>query len=125
MTKTILVVEDRPDTRNTLELLFKKLGYVILSAQDGEKALKMIETHPRINLVITDIKMPKMRGIELLKIIRSKKKYDKVKVILITALRIGSDELSELKKIGANEVILKPFDIDDLKKEVEKQIGKS
>ena len=117
----ILVVEDRPDTRNMIVFALKKAGYPTLEANDGEQALKIIN-EKNVDVVISDILMPKIDGKELLKAIRSDKNNDKVKVIMLTASKVSDEEQKEYLKMGANGFLLKPIQIAELRAELKKHI---
>jgi putative nucleotidyltransferase with HDIG domain len=108
--KNIMIVDDEPDLLDLLVDLFSDKHQVV-QATDGQQALEMF-TAGRYDLVISDIRMPKMSGVELLKAIKSK---GATPVILMT----GFSELLETQSaydLGADEFISKPFKPDDLVK---------
>ncbi len=109
----ILVVDDDLPTCDFIRTFLIKKGYAVEIATDGETALKIIkEKTPHIMLL--DIKMPGVSGIEVLR--RSKEIQPKLKVIMITAVR--DENMMELaKEYGATEYLTKPFDLDYLEKE--------
>lgn len=116
----ILIVDDDESIRDMLSIVLKDENYNVLTAEDGGKALIHLK-NSKINLVISDIKMPDMNGIELLNII--KKKKEKIPVIMITGHASTNDAI-EAMKIGAEQYITKPFNIDELKMVIEKVIYK-
>ena len=97
----ILVVDDDPDMRAVMSELIRELGYSVANAADGEAALRRL-IHP-FDLVITDLRMPRMGGMELLKEIATRR-ID-VPVIVVTAF--GSAETAI--KAGARDFLAKPF----------------
>lgn len=111
MNKTILIADDEKNMLWALERALKKEGYNVVSANDGQKALEIFkETMP--SLVLLDLKMPKMDGLETLKKIRESN--SNTPVIMITAHGTTKSAV-EAMKMGALDYISKPFDIDELK----------
>ena len=112
MTKNILVIDDDVLVLNSLEKLFKKEGYAVIAASSGKEALEKIEESD-FDLVIVDIRMPELDGIEAvrnIKRIRKTKNKPDIPVIFITGYAdIEANERA--KKIG--EVVLKPFDLEE------------
>ncbi len=110
----ILVVDDDVMVRNFLERFLSKKSYQVDTAENGNQAIEIIKKE-RPHLVLLDIKMPAMNGIDVLKEI---KKIDpSVGVIMITALQ--EEEIAqEAMRLGADDYICKPFDIDYLENSV-------
>lgn len=115
---TILVVDDEVDIREVLEIALMDMGHQVLLAPDGKKALELFEDqHPSI--VITDIKMPVMGGIELLK--QVKRRSPDTQVIMITGH--GDMDLTiDSLKFGATDFITKPVNVDILELAVTKAV---
>jgi DNA-binding NtrC family response regulator len=112
----ILIAEDEENILNLLERLLKKNGYVTYVANNGKKALEIAKSK-EIDIVITDIRMPEMDGITLIKEI---KKMDPcIEVIVMTAFA-SVDTAIEAVRIGARDYIRKPFDIDEVINAIEK-----
>jgi two-component system response regulator PilR (NtrC family) len=101
----ILVVDDEEMLRNLLVKILVKEGYDVDTAENGEEALDKLSQAP-YDLLISDIKMPKMNGFELLKNVRSK--YPLVGVIIMTAYG-DSYSVKDALLLGADEYITKPF----------------
>lgn len=114
--KRILIVDDEENVRQLLEKVLKKEGYLIDTANNGDSALDKIEKS-NVDIVITDINMPEMDGIELLKQIV--KLGQGIKVILITAFAT-LDTAVEALRFGACDYITKPFDLDEILLSVKK-----
>lgn len=112
--KTILVIDDAEEVRKILRF-YLETKYKILEAANGEKGLAMIfEKHP--DLVILDINMPKMTGIELYAKITSEKGRPFVPVIVLTV----REELGKLfKDLNVDGFITKPFDVEDVLREID------
>jgi DNA-binding NtrC family response regulator len=105
MSPRLLIVDDEPDIRNSLKRRFILNGYGVDTADGGESALAMLEQSP-YQIVISDIKMPGMDGIELLRRIRSE--YPMTRVIMMTGFVTLENGLSCLRH-GADTCIFKPF----------------
>ncbi|HEV3020622.1 MAG TPA: sigma-54 dependent transcriptional regulator [Burkholderiaceae bacterium] len=106
----VLVVDDEPHMRRVLEIMLKQAGYRVFAAGNGREALKVIRDGS-IDLVITDLRMPEMDGIELLACMR--KEGLATPVIVITAF--GSIESAvEAMKAGAIDYLVRPFDVEAL-----------
>jgi len=114
--KRILVVDDHENSRILLTELLETMGYRVLEAKDGEEAMKLVEIG-LIDLVMTDLKMPGMDGIELTRVIRRIK--PDLPIIVYSAYRFV-DTAPVALKAGANEYITKPFLQTKIKQVVER-----
>jgi two-component system response regulator PilR (NtrC family) len=108
---TILIVDDEKSMRDFLKILLSKEGYQVMAAGDGEQALSLLSKN-RIDLVISDIRMPGISGLELLARIRDG--GDHIPVIMITAFASPNDAVQAMKN-GAYDYISKPFNVDEIK----------
>ncbi len=113
----ILIVDDEPSIRNLLADYFQSLNYRISTAEQAEPALEMINNDSKIDLLITDIDLPGMSGIDLLRMTRELK--PDIPVVIITGLKTLEYAISAIKN-GAHDYITKPFDPADVRKVVEK-----
>ena len=112
MNLKVLIVEDEKALAEILEYNFKKVGYVVDTASDGEIALdKIIFKAP--DLIILDWMLPKLSGIELCKKVRSNKKIKNIPIIMLTARGEEEDRLKGLE-MGADDYVTKPFSINEL-----------
>jgi len=107
MRKTILIVDDSESIREVVSFTLENEGYTVLSANDGQDALKHLNGTD-IQLVITDLHMPNMNGIELIKYIRSLEKYKHIPILFLTT-ESQMDKKLEAKSAGATGWIIKPF----------------
>jgi len=121
MAKTILIVEDYPDTLNLLDMIFKKEGYEVDKATSGEQALDFI-AKKKFDLVVLDVMLPRLDGFGVCRRIKLSENNKKTPVLIITAFDVP-DIIDKCKSAGANEVILKPFDQEGLVNTVKKYIG--
>ena len=114
-TQTILIVDDEPRFRKSLALILEHHGYHVLQGADGMEALRVLSEHsqflPYIDLVVTDIRMPGMDGLELVKCIWQSR--TPVKVLVMTGFG-DRETVSRLHEMGVSGVIHKPFDGDQL-----------
>ncbi len=112
----LLVVDDEPDFLDLFVKRFSKRGYAVSAADGGLAALRHVSENP-VDVVILDVKMPGMNGIEALK--ELKKRHPLVEVIMLTGH--GSVE-SGLQGIshGAYDYVMKPFELDDLIYKIDK-----
>lgn len=109
--KRVLVVDDEENLRRVTQLKLQQAGYEATTASDGAQALDLLARHPQ-DLIITDLKMPGMSGMDLLR--RVKEDYPEVIVIVVTAF--GTIESAvEAMRLGAHDYIIKPVNADALK----------
>ncbi|HWQ14295.1 MAG TPA: response regulator [Roseiflexaceae bacterium] len=113
-TQTVLIVEDDAATRRLYKFLLTNGGFVVLEAEDGVAALEQLARQP-CDLVITDMNMPRMDGMDLIRSIR--RDYADIYVILITAFGTP-DTQKQAMRIGANDYLAKPFDFEELERRV-------
>ncbi len=111
MKSRVLVVDDEESIREFLEIMLRKEGYEVTVAEDGQKALDVIKKKS-FDLVISDLQMPNLTGIELLRQVRDS--YPDLLFMMITAF--GTTETAvEAMKLGAYDYITKPFKIDEVR----------
>ncbi len=109
----ILVAEDDRDSRELLTWILQKLGYQVVAAENGKEAWEVFR-RGRFRLVISDVLMPELDGLELCRRIRNHQQSKYTYVIIITAL-IGKKDYLEGMEAGADDFVTKPFDPDELK----------
>ena len=119
----ILVVEDEVNTSELLRRYFEIVGYDVVNAQTGEDALKMAAQHSP-EVIILDIMLPDIDGYEVCKQLRSNDKTDRIPVIFLTQKDERSDRLEGLR-LGADDYIAKPFDVEELRLRVHNIIANS
>lgn len=108
MSKSALIVDDSYTMRNMVSITLKDEGFDVESAEDGIDALNKISSN-KFDLIITDINMPNMNGIEFVKNLRNNDDYKYTPVLVLTT-EGGEDKKEEGKKVGATGWIIKPFD---------------
>ena len=112
--KKILIVDDQKGIRLLLNEVFSREGYKVFQAANGVEALNIVDSN-EINCVMLDMKIPGMNGIEILKRIREKK--HQMPVIMMTAFE-EEEILSEASQLGMTKYFRKPFNILDVRDEV-------
>ncbi len=107
--KSILVVDDNEDIRNLLTLVLENEGYLVTQGVDGGECLEIIQDKP-FDLLLLDVMMPGMSGIEVLKAIRGnkEKKINQLPICMITA-KSSIEDIDEALEHGATSYIVKPF----------------
>ncbi|HYP26731.1 MAG TPA: response regulator [Blastocatellia bacterium] len=111
MENKILIVEDHPDSRDLLAILLRQRGHTVYTAEDGREGLKFISLDTP-DLIITDLNMPNLDGIEMIKILRGQPECQGLPVIVVTAH--GGEKRSKAIEAGANEAMDKPIDCEAL-----------
>lgn len=113
---TILLAEDHADSREMLAVMLEMDGYRVVRAEDGIEALDLAR-EVRPDLIITDVNMPRMNGIDLIKAIRNAGNgLSAVPIIAVTAY--GSSFCLEAREAGANEAIAKPLGYEQVQEAV-------
>lgn len=107
MAKKILIIEDEKDIQELLGHYLKREGYEIHGALDGESGLRKI-AQERFDLVVLDLMLPKMDGLEVCRILRSQKQSADIPVIMLTAKGEEADRIVGLE-MGADDYVTKPF----------------
>jgi two-component system chemotaxis response regulator CheY len=118
MTKRILVVEDSPMTRSLIVSSLEEIGdFTVIEAANGFQALrKLPEVNP--DLVITDINMPDINGLEVVRFVKQNENFKHIPVIIVTTEGRDVDKERGLK-LGADRYLIKPFEPEDLQRFVQ------
>jgi two-component system, chemotaxis family, chemotaxis protein CheY len=120
MAKKILIVDDSSSVRTVARMALREKGYEVLEAANGQEALAKLDSE-RCNLVISDVNMPVMDGITLLKEIKRHPNYKFTPVIMLTT-EAGEDKKQAGRAVGAKAWITKPFQPQSLVDAVAKLI---
>ena len=112
MSKTIITVDDAVTIRKMVTFTLQPTGHRILEAGDGVQAFEIIQKQP-VDLILTDINMPNMDGIELTRQIRTLPAYGRTPIILLTT-ESEPNKKAQGKEAGASGWIVKPFQQDQL-----------
>jgi CheY-like chemotaxis protein len=119
----ILVIDDDKVTLTMLEMILSRHGYRTLSAQDGEEGLEVAIKH-KPDVVISDMLIPKIHGLELCAKIRQDPQLKETRIILMTAVYKGAAFHFEAKDCGADHFIEKPIDTNGLLRKLEELVAK-
>jgi CheY-like chemotaxis protein len=119
--KTVLVVDDSAALLDALTAAFEEAGYDVATAVDGEEVFrKMATTDP--DALLLDIYMPKINGAEVCRLVKSHPHWKKTFLVLMSA-RVSDQEMETYRRIGANEILRKPFDPEVAVRVVAKAVG--
>ena len=122
MSAKILIVDDSDTIRQQVGITLAQAGYQVLEAQDGVEGLNTIGSARDIALVICDINMPNMGGIEMLTAVKADAKNANLPVLMLTT-EAKADLIQQAKRIGAKGWVVKPFKPDQLAAAVRKIVG--
>jgi two-component system chemotaxis response regulator CheY len=114
MQATVMVVEDDAATRRLYRFLLTNSGYIVLEAEDGQAALEKLDAQA-CDVIITDMNMPRVGGIEMVRILRQT--HPHIYVIMVTAFGTPDTEKQAIRA-GVNEYLTKPFDFEELERRV-------
>ena len=114
---SVLVVEDSISTRRSLAEFMQDLNYKVFTAKDGVEAIEIMRQH-RPNILLTDLEMPRMNGLELTSYVRSHDETKDIPIIMLTS-RTTEKHKQEAKSIGVNEYLTKPYVEDILLEKVQ------
>ncbi len=118
---TILAVDDSASMRQMVSFTLKEAGYDVLEAADGQQALQAVKGRS-VDLVLSDVNMPVMDGIALIKALRAMPNFKFTPILMLTT-EAGTDKKQEGKQAGATGWIVKPFNPDQLLSTVKKVLG--
>lgn len=121
MGKTIMTVDDSASVRQMVQFTLKDAGYSVVQASDGREALALLQSMPA-HMIITDLNMPNLDGIGLIKALRAQPHFKFVPIIMLTTeSQINKKE--EAKAAGATGWIIKPFKPEQLLTVVKRVLG--
>ena len=121
MSKKILTVDDSASIRQMVSFTLKKEGYEVIEAADGKDALSKIGSG-RVSMVITDLHMPNMNGIELIQALRTNPSYKFTPIVMLTT-ESHQDKKDSGRQAGATGWIVKPFKPEQLVAVVKRLLG--
>ncbi len=123
MAKRVLIVDDSSAIRKSVNFILDQAGYVVSAAEDGLDALSKLDG-TSFDLIVTDVNMPNLDGIELTKKVREQAAYKYTPIVVLTTESQGS-KMEEGKAAGATGWIVKPFDADKLLSVVKRLVGEA
>ena len=107
MVKTIMIVDDAVSIRGLASMTLENSGYRVIEAHDGKDALEKLSGE-KVNMIITDLNMPNMDGIEFIKAVRVNETYKMIPILFLTT-ESQNEKKMEAKEAGATGWIIKPF----------------
>ena len=120
----VLMVEDEEDTASLLRFLLERANYRVVHAKDGRNAQELVDTMPLPDIVLLDVMLPFLSGLQVLTYIRSKVEWEKVPIVMLTA--DGSEhDIKRALENGANDYMLKPFNPRELTTRLKRFLGPS
>ena len=119
--KKILVVEDELISQKILSVRLEINGYKVITAQDGEEALKKAKKE-KPDLIMLDLMIPKINGYEVCRMLKFDDEYKDIPIIVLSSLNL-QEEREKAFKSGADEYFIKPFDLDLLLVKIKSIIG--
>jgi DNA-binding response OmpR family regulator len=120
MPRKILMFDDEPDLIEIMHARLGAEGYEIISAGDGIEGLKKVETE-KPDLILLDVMMPKMHGLDVLRKLKESLKTSSIPVIMLTA-KDDTESILKAKSLGAKDYITKPFNAEMLLDSVKKHL---
>jgi DNA-binding response OmpR family regulator len=121
VSKTILLVDDEPHVLEVLKVTLEDLGFSLLEAEDGPRALQIAQEQ-KPDLVILDVMLPSLSGLEVCKALHEARDTERIPVILLTA-RSGEEDERAGYEAGADRYLTKPFSPLTLQSEVIRLLG--
>lgn len=121
MSKVILTADDSSSVRQMVSFTLKGAGYEVIEAVDGKDGLAKANSHS-VHMVLTDLNMPNLNGIDLIKSLRSEPKYKFIPIVMLTTESQDAKK-QEGKAAGATGWIVKPFQPEQLLAVVKKVLG--
>jgi two-component system chemotaxis response regulator CheY len=121
MNKSILIVDDSPSVRQMVEATLKSANYLVTTAEDGQVALDIC-ANKQFDFVLTDLNMPRVDGITLVKSLRAKPTFSSTPIVVLTT-EVNDTVKAQGKVAGATGWMVKPFDPRKLLQIVAKVIG--
>ena len=121
MSKTILIVDDSLSLRTVVRMALERAGYAVLEASDGRQGLAQLDKGGKVNLIVSDVNMPNMNGIEFVTEVKKHPKHRFLPVIMLTTEN-QRDKMEQGRAAGAKAWIVKPFDPPQLLDAVSKLV---
>lgn len=122
MSKTILIVDDSKTVRNLVAFIMKKEGFKVVTAEDGLDGLEKLYSAEKIDLIVSDINMPRMDGFTFIKSVREQENYRDIPIVVLSTEGQEKDIQAGLS-IGANMYMVKPAQPEKMVKNIKMLLG--
>lgn len=122
MTKHILIVDDSKTIRNLVAFIMKKEGFKVTMAEDGLDGLEKLYSAEHIDLIVSDINMPRMDGFTFIKTVREQEAYRDVPIVVLSTEGKEQD-IKQGLQLGANLYMVKPAQPDKMMKNIRMLLG--
>lgn len=122
MSKKILIVDDSKTIRQQVSFTLSKGGFTVVEAEDGKDGLLKLDSNSDIAMIISDVNMPNMNGLEMVETIKTGGKHGTLPIVMLTT-EGSSDLIERAKAAGAKGWLVKPFKPDQLVAAVQKLTG--
>ncbi|NJB69419.1 two-component system chemotaxis response regulator CheY [Desulfobaculum xiamenense] len=122
MSKHILIVDDSKTVRNLVAFIMKKEGFKVTTAEDGLDGLEKLYSSEQVDLIISDVNMPRMDGFTFIKTVREQDMYRDVPIVVLSTEGQDKDIQTGLN-LGANLYMVKPAQPDSMVKNVKMLLG--
>jgi two-component system chemotaxis response regulator CheY len=103
-----LVIDDSRAVRVIIRNILREMGIEMVEAGNGREALEQLRQNPEVELMLVDWNMPEMNGLDFIRVVRSQRSYDAVRIVMVTT-ETESEQVSRALNAGANEYVMKPF----------------
>ena len=113
----ILVIDDDPIMLKTIQYILVKDGFNVVTASDGKEAFELLE-YSVYDIVITDMRMPRMNGMEVISKLRTNKQSNKMGIIIVSMVN-SKETISDALQLGADYFLNKPIVVDELREAVQ------
>jgi two-component system, chemotaxis family, chemotaxis protein CheY len=119
----ILIVEDSPLLQKAYGLAFPGKDHVLITTSNGREALRMLDHLPACDLVLLDLQMPEMNGVEFIRALQTRVRYRSLPIIVVTAEPDESELLKQARSLGVAAVVFKPWRPHELRDLVANVVG--
>jgi two-component system, chemotaxis family, chemotaxis protein CheY len=119
MKKTALIVDDSPTMRQMVAFTLTNAGFTVIEAEHGKDAVRKVTGRPKLDIVVTDLNMPEMDGIALIKELRKLSSFKFTPILMLTT-ESAADKKQAGREAGATGWIVKPFNPEVLLKTIAK-----
>ena len=122
MSKNVLIVDDSKTVRNLVAFILKAEGIKVTTAEDGLDGLEKLYSMPEVDLILTDINMPRMDGFSFIIAVREQDAYKDIPIIILST-EGGEDDIQKGIRLGANLYMVKPAQPEKMVRNIKMLLG--